>query len=955
MSYTRELVSWPKVDTSPVPLERCLPVGDRERLATWQQHMLRPVGEARNDIDIKRPYMDPILKHNIHEYSQFIQDLHDRSMIKFKIHDGTPGDLGIFFVRKKNGTQRLIFDTRILNHKFVDPPSTDLPSADAFTRLEMPDDTTFFAGSGDLANAFYTLGVPDDLAQLFTLPPIKARELGIGSINGQQLRPDDGLTPSLCVLPMGWSWALHLCQCVMSHAILSAGIDPQHVISDKGAAVQLQSLSDIACGGYVDNFIVLGCDQESVNAGLVSISEQLRGWGLTVHEEEKPSTNITFVGLTFDGEKGWVSIKPQRIVKLQKAIRELIQRNFASGELLELILGHITWALMCRREGLSILKSCYAFAHENKSRPCRLWPSVRTELETVAAVLPLFKARVNVGWSNDVCASDSSPYGYGICERKLDSNLVGTIGGQCEKWRFRFEDAVDARKHAAQSIGLDELSKDKSKHSLQGRLLSGRAVVCQAGLTTIPTPCLGSRGTAGVRGVKTKEETTLLVPMSKKVAERKLKRQQTTAKEFPVPMGLTYLEARSVRKPTLVDYQKRFNEFKQWLEILQITPMTGMELDGALVEFLQEMFECSRGINDGIRAVAAVRFFIPHLNKELVRSARSLKGWHQAAPPQQRMPMSIEVLGAIIGTMLMMGHSEMGLRMFLQFSTYMRPGECSQLTCKQLVPPQRPGSQTFNFWAILLHPAEELVPGKTGIFDSAVVLDSDLWMNTFLSRLISGKQPGNPLWTSSHAEFRDMFNMVVQKLKLEHLGLTLYALRHGGATHDVLSRRRSMLEVKQRGRWSADSSLKRYVKEARLQTELAKVPQNVKDFGLRVLAQLPELLANPSMTPKAPAAEEAREVEEAQKAAVQKAQQEAARQEKREALKKAASEASSAAKVAQSEAEDAAAAAKSKKEEADQAEKTSNSKNSKAKDLEEKAKAKEEEAKRAAKEACDCH
>ena len=41
-------------------------------------------------------------------------------------------------------------------------------------------------------------------------------------------------------------------------------------------------------------------------------------------------------------------------------------------------------------------------------------------------------------------ASDSSPYGYGICERKLGSDLVGSIGGL---WRFRFEDAVDARKH----------------------------------------------------------------------------------------------------------------------------------------------------------------------------------------------------------------------------------------------------------------------------------------------------------------------------------------------------------------------------------------------------------------------------------------------------------------------------------------------------------------------------
>ena len=42
---------------------------------------------------------------------------------------------GIFFVRKKNGSQRLIFDTRILNRKFVDPPSTDLPSITLCRRI----------------------------------------------------------------------------------------------------------------------------------------------------------------------------------------------------------------------------------------------------------------------------------------------------------------------------------------------------------------------------------------------------------------------------------------------------------------------------------------------------------------------------------------------------------------------------------------------------------------------------------------------------------------------------------------------------------------------------------------------------------------------------------------------------------------------------------------------------
>lgn len=50
-------------------------------------------------------------------------------------------------------------------------------------------------GSGDLANAFYTLGVPDELARMFTLPAVKAEKLGITTIDGCAVRPGDLVTP----------------------------------------------------------------------------------------------------------------------------------------------------------------------------------------------------------------------------------------------------------------------------------------------------------------------------------------------------------------------------------------------------------------------------------------------------------------------------------------------------------------------------------------------------------------------------------------------------------------------------------------------------------------------------------------------------------------------------------------------------------------------------------------
>ena len=49
--------------------------------------------------------------------------------------------LGMFFVRKKDGSQRFIFDTRVANCHFRKPPRTHLPTAAALSSVECsPDD-----------------------------------------------------------------------------------------------------------------------------------------------------------------------------------------------------------------------------------------------------------------------------------------------------------------------------------------------------------------------------------------------------------------------------------------------------------------------------------------------------------------------------------------------------------------------------------------------------------------------------------------------------------------------------------------------------------------------------------------------------------------------------------------------------------------------------------------------
>ena len=158
--YAKENISWPEVQSEPVPVTGCLSQADREWLGAWRTHMLRSSDDPVVCEAPVVPYIDPVLKNNKGEYAGFLSELAKRNMIGFRADSEYESMLGIFFVKKKSGQLRLIFDTRKLNKLFIDPPSTDLPSAEAFTRLEMPEDQQFYVASGDLANAFYTLSFP---------------------------------------------------------------------------------------------------------------------------------------------------------------------------------------------------------------------------------------------------------------------------------------------------------------------------------------------------------------------------------------------------------------------------------------------------------------------------------------------------------------------------------------------------------------------------------------------------------------------------------------------------------------------------------------------------------------------------------------------------------------------------------------------------------------------------
>ena len=319
-----------------------------------------------------------------------------------------------------------------------------------------------FVSGGDIDNCFYRIGLPEGLQDFFPLSDIAAGYLGINSCEGLPVSASDSVTPVLTVLPMGGSWAMHLVQTVLVHSLVLSGFTQPSMVLDGEPGRVLSDERSCAVAGYVNNFFVFSRSRDKAQAGRDAIAKQLCARGLVVHELTNASQDAEFLGVELARGRR-LSIRRRSIWKLRRALDIVLRRRSASGKLMEIPLGHLTWAGLIRRECLSFFSEVYAFQKSAGSEVVRLWPGVARELTWIRGVLPLLAADLSATWSPQVLASDASDFGVGVCARMLRPDLVATVGRCSEKWRFKVEGHTRAR-DSALSPGREFLKVPEVNH-----------------------------------------------------------------------------------------------------------------------------------------------------------------------------------------------------------------------------------------------------------------------------------------------------------------------------------------------------------------------------------------------------------------------------------------------------------------------------------------------------------
>ena len=207
------------------------------------------------------------------------------------------------------------------------------------------------------------------------------------------------------------------------------------------------------------------------------------------------------------------------------------------------------------------------------------------------------------------------------------------------------------------------------------------------------------------------------------------------------------------------------------------------------------------------------------------QESASFEGWRNLDPGQQRTPLAWPLVSIIALTLMRLNQPTVALCILTMFNTYIRPSEALKLRKQDVVRTSNLGLQ----WAINLNSSDEAETSKVGMEDESILLDNPMmnYLGPALHRLSLGL-PSAPLPNLKYADLIHWWRTALMSIGLAQDFAVLYQLRHSGASWDRLKKTRTTLEIKLRGRWSSDASLRRYDSHAKVAQLYEKLPVKVK-------------------------------------------------------------------------------------------------------------------------------
>ena len=318
----------------------------------------------------------------------------------------------------------------------------------------------------------------------------------------------------------------------------------------------------------------------------------------------------------------------------------------------------------------------------------------------------------------------------------------------------------------------------------------------------------------------------------------------------------SFLEWNAVGPETQAYYREALEEFKTFVLLYGLLLNTVAEVDLALTNYADYAWSIGLERAAVLKTYAAYISAHPDFSRKgslrLPRFCRALQGWKRLDPGQTRPPIPWHVaalVALVMATELAAPHA--ALMVVTMFWVYLRPSEAVGLQEQDLF---LPGGSSKDY-GFNLHPSARGESSKTSLSDESLLLDSVEvpWLGPLLARARAGDAQ-SPLFRITADRFGYLWRRALEVAEVP-IKYVPYQLRHGGPSHDRLMHHRSMAEIKARGRWACDHTMKRYEAHAMVQQELAALPADVRRRAeaapARLHAVLSTLLARPGRASRA--------------------------------------------------------------------------------------------------------
>ena len=380
--------------------------------------------------------------------------------------------------------------------------------------------------------------------------------------------------------------------------------------------------------------------------------------------------------------------------------------------------------------------------------------------------------------------------------------------------------------------------KDKSneKFSLEGVAITSEDLVAQ------------SEGSSS-------DEPELTPSRARTLAQRKKQRQlQLTKHQKSEAMAsMSFLEATSVGPLVAMDYARKLACLElclgTTLAVLAVVPAT---VDAGITQAFNMMYADGHQADWGEKALAAFIWKFPQYGRygphKLARTARALKGWKRHCPARSRVPVPFPCVAAAVRLLVTRGYWTMGAWLLTAFSGYLRPSELMLATKSDLLPPR---ANICAHWVLQVCREENLRTTKTGEQDDTIIFDSKVLpqLGLILGK-VKAAVKGDKLWTFSYPELVEELRVVSKLAGLPVI--TPYQMRHAGPSWDALHGNRTDDQIKRRGRWKTDKSVRRYQKAGRLVKAFAVVPPAFAAYHQRCVEVVEDVVLGKRQSPAPP-------------------------------------------------------------------------------------------------------